>query len=782
MKAFFNKANRFSIKKLTIGTASVVIGSVLFLGFSGEVQASEQSDEVTSEHSDQGTDDLNEDADSTDAVNDTSRENGETQPNEAENEAIPQSEANTDTPQAEDTEAHEETEEEVDQASEEEDANNVTTGQEDTQDDSETDVPQDNQNEADENDETAASASNESKQDDTEEAPAPTNNDERKDASSNKDNPQLNETTATDVHEQQIDPQRQKEIEELEHEESEVTVDDGDADDEEAQRQKEIEELEHEESEVTVDDDDEDNEEAQRQKEIEELEHEESEVTVDDEEDDEEAQRQKEIEELEHEESEVTVDDDDDADDEEAQRQKEIEELEHEESEVTVDDEDEDDEEAQRQKEIEELEHEESEVTVDDDDTETDENNAFETDMKNDILSANHTNLKAHQDELNTYLAENHISEKTIQYINENWDNMNDKAIYQAILKDFNDKTNKYKTFATTPTTSRSRATDVTSREAAPEKTMDYTVEEGDFLGGIANKFETSTEHLQELNDIPNPDVIHTGQVLKVPDHSNAEPPAPPEPTDPPAPEAPQVKDYTVESGDTLSGIAGKFDTSTDHLQELNHLPNPDQLDVGQVLKVPDTGAAEPAPQPPQPEPGNDAQLVTMDQLQRFGWNAEDLNDHFLNDLNNALHRYQINTPPRIQHFMAQVGEESSLGQFRIELIDGTDYEGVEEIGNTQPGDGPKYKGGGYIQLTGRSNYTAFSQSMGDPEILNQGTNYVAENYPWSSAAWFWDSRNINSTVDNGGSVADVTQIVNGGQNGYDERLRLYEKAKTIFV
>mgnify|MGYP002757872819 FL=1 len=102
---------------------------------------------------------------------------------------------------------------------------------------------------------------------------------------------------------------------------------------------------------------------------------------------------------------------------------------------------------------------------------------------------------------------------------------MNDKAIYQAILKDFNDKTNKYKTFATTPTTSRSRATDAISREAAPEKTMDYTVEEGDFLGGIADKFETSTEHLQELNDIPNPDVIHTGQVLKVPDHSNAEPP-----------------------------------------------------------------------------------------------------------------------------------------------------------------------------------------------------------------------------------------------------------------
>ncbi|MBM0868264.1 LysM peptidoglycan-binding domain-containing protein [Staphylococcus auricularis] len=748
MKAFFNKANRFSIKKLTIGTASVVIGSVLFLGFSGEVQASEQSDEVTSEHSDQGTDDLNEDTDSTDAVDETSRENGETQPNEAENEAIPQSEANTDTPQAEDTEAHEEVEE---VPSEGEDADNVTTGQEDTQDDSETDAPQDNQNEADESDEAAASASNESKQDDTEEAPAA----EKKDASSNEDDPQLNETTATDVHEQQIDPLRQKEIEELEHEESEVTVDDEDADNEEAQLQKEIEELEHEESEVTVDDDDEDDEEAQRQKEIEELEHEESEVTVDDDDDDdEETQRQKEIEELKHEESEVTVDDDD-ADNEE---------------------DDADDEEAQRQKEIEELEHEESEVTVDDDDAETGENNDFETDTKDAILSANHTNLKAHQDELNTYLAENHISEKTIQYINENWDNMNDKAIYQAILKDFNDKTNKYKTFATTPTTSRSRATDAISREAAPEKTMDYTVEEGDFLGGIADKFETSTEHLQELNDIPNPDVIHTGQVLKVPDHSNAEPP------EPPAPEAPQVKDYTVESGDTLSGIAGKFDTSTEHLQELNHLPNPDQLDVGQVLKVPDTGAAEPATQPPQPEPGNDAQLVTMDQLQRFGWNAEDLNEHFLNDLNHALHRYQINTPPRIQHFMAQVGEESSLGQFRTELVDGTGYEGVEEIGNTQPGDGPKYKGGGYIQLTGRSNYTAFSQSMGDPEILNQGTNYVAENYPWSSAAWFWDSRNINSTVDNGGSVADVTQIVNGGQNGYDERLRLYEKAKTIFV
>lgn len=172
-------------------------------------------------------------------------------------------------------------------------------------------------------------------------------------------------------------------------------------------------------------------------------------------------------------------------------------------------------------------------------------------------------------------------------------------------------------------------------------------------------------------------------------------------------------------------------------------------------------------------------EYVTREQLEAFGWKG--ITDAILEDLNRTLEKYEINTPERIRHFMSQCAHESGKGRYTKELASGDAYEGRTSLGNTQPGDGRKYKGGGYIQLTGRYNYQKFANAMGDPEIINQGVDYVAANYPWSSAGFWWYSNGMNKLCDSGASVETITRRVNGGTNGLAERQKYYEEAKKIF-
>lgn len=106
----------------------------------------------------------------------------------------------------------------------------------------------------------------------------------------------------------------------------------------------------------------------------------------------------------------------------------------------------------------------------------------------------------------------------------------------------------------------------------APQGGGIYTVQAGDTLSSIAAKFGTSWQTLQSLNGLADPNKIYPGQVLKVPGGA--------------APTPPSAQTYTVQSGDTLSGIASKFGTSWQHLAQLNGLSNPNLIYPGQVLKV----------------------------------------------------------------------------------------------------------------------------------------------------------------------------------------------------
>jgi LysM repeat protein len=135
---------------------------------------------------------------------------------------------------------------------------------------------------------------------------------------------------------------------------------------------------------------------------------------------------------------------------------------------------------------------------------------------------------------------------------------------------------------------------------AAPQPTGEatHTVQRGESLAIIAAQYGTTFVVLAEMNGIANPDVLHVGQVLRVPAPATA-----PAPTDTgaaaPAP-APTTGTYTVQRGDSLAIIAAKFNINYFELAQLNGITDVDVLRVGQVLRVP--GAPPPPPPAPAPE------------------------------------------------------------------------------------------------------------------------------------------------------------------------------------
>lgn len=159
--------------------------------------------------------------------------------------------------------------------------------------------------------------------------------------------------------------------------------------------------------------------------------------------------------------------------------------------------------------------------------------------------------------------------------------------------------------------------------------------------------------------------------------------------------------------------------------------------------------------------------------LQQMGWKP--LNHQELSDLKRCLERYEINTRLRYRHFISQCSHESGLGKWTKECANGKAYEGRKDLGNCHTGDGERFKGSGYIQLTGRANYEAFAKEMKDNRIL-EGVEYVAKKYPWTSAGFWWSYNQMNELVDRGATVEAVTLRVNGGLRGLQQRKMLYQK------
>lgn len=168
--------------------------------------------------------------------------------------------------------------------------------------------------------------------------------------------------------------------------------------------------------------------------------------------------------------------------------------------------------------------------------------------------------------------------------------------------------------------------------------------------------------------------------------------------------------------------------------------------------------------------------MITGTQLQSIMPFANARIPSFVAPLNGAMHEFHINSPIRQAAFIAQIAHESGELRYVKEIASGAAYEGRKDLGNTQPGDGMKYKGRGLIQITGRNNYAECGKALGvdlitNPELLE--TNDLA----CRSAAWFWASRGLNDLADRG-DFERITKRINGGLNGYQERLVYHARAK----
>jgi len=173
---------------------------------------------------------------------------------------------------------------------------------------------------------------------------------------------------------------------------------------------------------------------------------------------------------------------------------------------------------------------------------------------------------------------------------------------------------------------------------------------------------------------------------------------------------------------------------------------------------------------------------ITEQQLLQILPNAGRQAGVFVPVLNAAMGKYGIVTRLRIAAFIAQVGHES--GQFRwLREIWGptaqqAGYEGRADLGNTVKGDGSKYRGRGLIQITGRANYAACGEALGldligKPELLELPQHAAM------SAAWFWSTKALNTLADQGEFVK-ITRRINGGLNGLEDRLQLWNKARSV--
>lgn len=143
-----------------------------------------------------------------------------------------------------------------------------------------------------------------------------------------------------------------------------------------------------------------------------------------------------------------------------------------------------------------------------------------------------------------------------------------------------------------------------------------------------------------------------------------------------------------------------------------------------------------------------------------------------------TLAEFDLNTPLRQAHFLAQLCHESGSFNYVEELASGEDYEWRDDLGNVEEGDGVRFKGRGLIQITGRTNYGDCGEALG-VDLLAHPTRLADDDLACRSAGWFWSTRNLSSFADRD-DVDTVTYRINGGYNGYDDRLYYLSAAKEV--
>lgn len=179
--------------------------------------------------------------------------------------------------------------------------------------------------------------------------------------------------------------------------------------------------------------------------------------------------------------------------------------------------------------------------------------------------------------------------------------------------------------------------------------------------------------------------------------------------------------------------------------------------------------------------------MITNEQLKKiYPFSTERNRQLYLPYFNQFMPHYKINTTERVAAFLAQIGHESGQLYYNEEIVSGKAYENRTDLGNTQKGDGTRFKGRGLIQITGRANYQQLTNEM---RGLALGTDFVEKpqllkepQYAVQSACWWWHNRQLNELADLNSEVSfkRITRIINGGYNGYTDRYKIWIRAIQI--
>jgi putative chitinase len=220
------------------------------------------------------------------------------------------------------------------------------------------------------------------------------------------------------------------------------------------------------------------------------------------------------------------------------------------------------------------------------------------------------------------------------------------------------------------------------------------------------------------------------------------------------------------------------------------------------IMGEPIAAQAAPTPQPVASTPAPQVAGLKLDKLKGH------VPQVVIDSIPEVASKFGINTPLRVAHFLAQCGHES--GGFRVtqenlnysakglngifrkyfpteaaaasyarqpQKIANKVYANRMANGSEASGDGYKFRGRGYIQLTGRDNYTQFGKAIG-VDIPNN-PDLVSSKYALASAAWFWSKNGLNKLADNGASdtaVTSITKRVNGGTIGLADRIKHFKE------
>lgn len=180
--------------------------------------------------------------------------------------------------------------------------------------------------------------------------------------------------------------------------------------------------------------------------------------------------------------------------------------------------------------------------------------------------------------------------------------------------------------------------------------------------------------------------------------------------------------------------------------------------------------------------------ILTAQQLKKIVPLATTVNiNRALQPLNDTLVQFQIGTPLRAAHFIAQIAHESGSLNYLKEIASGAAYDTGRlaiRLGNTPEadGDGQRYKGRGYIQLTGLANYKLFNEFTGRKyDLINHPERVEEPALAMMVAGWYWQRNNLNTFADRD-DVLTITRKINGGTNGLADRKMFLANAKKVLL